>query len=125
MPPINTSTDPNASARVSPNAMPTPWFVSFFSSPATLPPVAAPTVNVNAPLIGCESADTTCQSTTYVPSASAGSAATTTELLSPCFASPTPCTALPLLARTRTPSFATWTPSLNVSVTEVGGFPAG
>ncbi len=125
MPPIRTSTDPNASARVSPNAIPTPWFVSFFSSPATLPPVAAPTVNVKAPLIGCESAETTCQSTTYVPSARLGSDATTTELLAPCFASPTPGTALPLLASTRTPSFATWTPSLNVSVTAAGGFPAG
>ena len=33
MPPSSTSTDPNASARVSPNAMPTPWFVSFCQQP--------------------------------------------------------------------------------------------
>ena len=64
MPPSRTSTDPNASAPGETEDDADPWFVSFFSRPATLPPVAAPTVNVNAPLIGCESAETTCQSTT-------------------------------------------------------------
>ena len=92
MPPTSTSTDANASARVRPNAMPTPWSFLPATSPATsfALPVAAPTLNVNAPSIGCESTETTCQSTTYVPSSSAGSAVVTTESLSPCCALPTP-----------------------------------
>ena len=125
--PMSVRTDANASARVRPNVIPTPRLVSPSSSPAmsSLSAVGVPTENVNAPVMGCESCDTTCQSTTYEPSSRSASVAVMISSPAPCSESPTPSTTAPFPSSSRIESSTTCTPSENSIVIEAGGSPAG